>query len=274
MQRSFGTGTPSSGAVVHRLSSSSVLDMSFRRDPGLVYVLVEQWQFQCCGDTPEVGGQVSYPIRAYPPTPPVGPWVVDSPSWVPGRRSPNAVGRLARFGTGAGDAGGDRGVVRIFNHVPAGAGIEGVRDRSGQRTTVTDNRGPPLAGGPSARRAEGRRGRRRDSSRVGSRTGRRGGRRVSDEVERNRRTLILTGLPEAFGSLVPEVGARLSVDVSDPRLDVVGEVADGPVVAGEALQVSWAISDAHHGITVYADPRSTVRPGTPLMIRLLQDRQP
>lgn len=86
-----------------------------------------------------------------------------------------------------------------------------------------------------------------------------------DEVERERRTLMVSGPSDASGSRVPAVGGRL---------DVFGEVAGGPVVSGQALQVGCAISDARHGITVYADIRGTAQAETPIMIRVLQDRQP
>lgn len=202
-----------------------------------MYVLVAQWQFQCCGDTPEVGGQVSYPIHAFPPTPPVGPWVADPPSWVPGHGPrmlwadwhhpepvPVARGVIAELY--------ERSVMyrrepesTEYKPVPGSERLSPIT--AARRWPEEDNLpyGRQVAGVVAGIRVESIL--EPDAAEIAA---------YRDDVERNRRTLTITGPPEAFGSFVPEVGARLSVDVRDPRLDVVGEVADGPVVAGEAFR--------------------------------------
>lgn len=73
------------------------------------------------------------------------------------------------------------------------------------------------------------------------------------QQEKLGRTIHLTGPAEVFGESVPPEGSRLTVDLSDPRLEL-----DGPgshlrtVVSGIAVQVSLA-EEFDFGFTVYGD---------------------
>lgn len=89
--------------------------------------------------------------------------------------------------------------------------------------------------------------------------------------DRESRTIRLTGPAEVFGETVPSEGARLAVDLADPRLEVSGPGAElRTTVPGTVVQVS-AEYDSGDGFWRFIDVPPGTRAGDmerPLLIRL------
>lgn len=275
----------------------SVINRVPDRNESLVYLGISNWEYQCCGRTPEIGQAVDWQICAYPAengyllaSAAAVNWdedreIVRFPygcaSWDPTYGDP-ANGLVILWATWHESQSWPRllGVVEELYDVSATT----YRHESGcmnHRPTSFQYRPVELATRWPDEPPMGEIGHRVTAGSVV-------GLRVSSSVEpadgdiealrdardRGRRTLLVSGPPEAFGAVIPTRGDRVSVDLADPRLSVDNMRGYVGVVMGTAGQVSRAVHSLNGLYTSFVDIGSEAAPPDELFIQLLCDRMP
>ncbi len=97
---------------------------------------------------------------------------------------------------------------------------------------------------------------------------------LRDARDRGRRTLHVFGPPDAFGTVIPSRGDRMTVDLADPRLSVNDTRGYAGVVTGIAGQVSNAVHSLEGLYTNFFNIDSEASSPDELFIQLLCDRMP
>lgn len=97
---------------------------------------------------------------------------------------------------------------------------------------------------------------------------------LRDARDRGRRTLQVFGPPDAFGTVIPSRGDRVTVDLADPRLSVNDTRGYAGVVTGIAGQVSNAVHSLEGLYTSFFNIDSEASSPDELFIQLLCDRMP
>ncbi|OHU63175.1 DUF6578 domain-containing protein [Mycobacteroides chelonae] len=267
------------------------------RNESLVYLGISNWEYQCCGRTPEIGQSVDWQISAHSAE---GGYLLASAAavdWDEDREIVRFPYGCASWDPALGDPANAlvilwatwhdsqswprlRGVVEELYDVSATTRL----NESGQvsqepssfqyRPTELATRWPDQP----------------PSGEIGHRviTGSVVGLRVTSVVEptgddiealrdardRGRRTLHLFGPPDAFGAVIPSRGDRVTVDLADPRLGVDDTRGYAGVVTGIAGQVSRAVHSPDGFYTSFLNIDPEAPPADELFIQLLCDRMP
>lgn len=267
------------------------------RNESLVYLGISNWEYQCCGRTPEIGQSVDWQVQAAPERNGYLLAAASAAVWEEDRaiiRFPHGcAGWDPQFGDPA-----QRLVTlwatwhestswpRLVGVVEEVYDVSAVTflDESGCvrcRPSSFQYRSVELATRWPEESWCGEPGRRVISGcvvglRVMSVT-----EPTDDDVEalrdardRGRRTLHLFGPPDVFGAVIPSRGDRVTVDLADPRLSVDDARGYTGVAAGIAGQVSRAMHSPDGLYTSFLDINSEASPPDELYIQLLCDRRP
>ncbi|WP_139361002.1 DUF6578 domain-containing protein [Mycobacterium sp. D16R24] len=275
----------------------SVINRVPDRNKSLVYLGISHWEYQCCGSTPEIGQVVDWHVCAYPAesgyllaSAAAVNWDEDREiirfpygcaSWDPTRGDPaNSLVILWATWHESQSWPRLRGVVEELYDVSATR----CRDASGcmiHRPTSFQYRPVELATRWPGEPPMGEIGHRvitgsvvglRVTSSVEPTDG--DIEALRDERDRGRRTLLVYGPPEAFGAVLPTRGARVIVDLADPRLSVDDMRSYAGVVTGIAGQVSRTVHSPDGLYTGFLNIDPEAPPPDELFIQLLCDRMP